>query len=378
MKNLNKFIISFLIVIAFLISCDNEDPQPTGFLIPIIEEPDPVEAGESIPGIIRDISSLELTKEMGVGWNLGNSFDVTDVDKTVWGNPLPDKSMIDAVKNIGFTTVRVPVTWYTHQNASNFSIDAEYMKSVQEIVNSAVRNKMFVIINAHHENSWVSINDANASQVESRLNSLWTQIATVFKDYGDSVIFEVLNEPRNGGTPNEWNGGTAAERSLLNNYNKTCVDAIRNTGGNNEKRHLMIPTYAASVVQSAMDDLTIPNDDPNIMISLHAYDPWPFAGEGNNQWGTDEDKQELTNLLDNIKTFWVDGQQRAVIMGEWGAVRKNDLAIREEYYSLYAKSCIERGLIPIVWDDGGDFGLLNRNTNTWNYQSLAERIVNAQ
>ena len=245
--DLNWIFAVFFISSSFLMSCDNEDPQPTGFFDPTIEDPDPIdpdpiEAGESIPGTIRDISALELTNEMGVGWNLGNSFDVTDVDKTVWGNPLPDKSMIDAVKDIGFTTVRIPVTWYTHQDPSNYSIDAEYMKSVQEIVNAAVRNQMFVIINAHHENSWVRINNADASEVQSRLNSLWTQIATVFKEYGDSVIFEVLNEPRNGGTPNEWNGGTAAERTLLNSFNKTCVDAIRSTEGNNEKRHLMITT----------------------------------------------------------------------------------------------------------------------------------------
>ena len=329
-------------------------------------------------GTIRDITSMELVSEMGVGWNLGNSFDVTETDKTAWGNPLPEKAMIDLVKEIGFSTVRIPVTWFTHQDETSFEIEADYLQRVKEVVNYTLENKLYAIVNTHHEEDWIKLNESDSDVVNDRLQSLWTQIANEFRDYGDSLIFETLNEPRTKGSPNEWSGGTAAERMLLNTYHKTCVDAIRATGGNNAKRHLMVSTYGASTVPDAMNDLVIPNNDPNIIVSLHSYFPWAFAGEGNNRWGTDDDKVQLLAELDKVKTFWIDNANRAVIMGEWGAVRANDLRIREQYYEFYATACEARGLVSVVWDDGGNFGLMDRNNIGWVTRSLPEIIVNAQ
>ncbi|MEL7148056.1 MAG: glycoside hydrolase family 5 protein, partial [Bacteroidota bacterium] len=270
------------------------------------------------------------------------------------------------------------VTWGTHQDEESFEVETDYMQRVKEIVNYTVDNQMFAIVNTHHDEDWIKLNENDADHVRARLQSLWTQIATEFKDYGDSLIFETLNEPRTVGSANEWNGGTAAERAILSTYHKACVDAIRATGGNNTKRHLMVSSYAASTVSAAMDDLVIPNDDPNIIISLHTYFPWSFAGEGNNRWGTDDDRAQLLAELDRVKTYWVDNANRAVILGEWGAVRDNDLRIREQYYDFYAKACAERGLVTIVWDDGGNFGLMDRHNLGWVTRSLPEIIVNAQ
>lgn len=362
-------------LLVTLVSCNNSDP--TIREIDSNETPDDEQPEENLSGTIRDITSRELITEMGTGWNLGNSFDVTDEDKTAWGNPLPTKDMIDLVKEMGFGTVRIPVTWYTHQDETDFEVEPEYMQRVKEVVNYTLKNKMFAIVNTHHEEDWIKLNDDDADQVRDRLQSLWTQIATEFKDYGDSLLFETLNEPRTKGSPNEWNGGTSSERLLLNTYHKTCVDAIRATGGNNSKRHLMISTYGASTVEAAMSDLVIPNDDPNIIISLHTYFPWAFAGEGNNRWGTDDDRAQLSAELERVKVFWLENANRAVILGEWGAVNANDLRIREQYYEFYANECAKRGLVSIVWDDGGNFGLMDRDNNGWVTRSLPEIIVNA-
>ncbi|MGB3467018.1 MAG: glycoside hydrolase family 5 protein [Cyclobacteriaceae bacterium] len=359
-----------------LVSCDGSEPTIRDIDPP--EDPDIEEPVDNQTGTIRDITTAELVSEMGTGWNLGNSFDVTEEDKTAWGNPLPTKQMIDLVKEMGFGTVRIPVTWFTHQDEADFEVKPEYMQRVKNIVNYTLANRMFAIVNTHHEEDWIKLTDNNADVVRARLQSLWTQIAVEFKDYGDSLIFETLNEPRTKGSPNEWNGGTSAERLLLNTYHKTCVDAIRATGGNNAKRHLMVSTYAASTVEAAMNDLMVPNNDPNIIISLHSYFPWAFAGEGNNRWGTDEDRAQLLAELDRVKRFWIEDANRAVIMGEWGAVNANDLRIREQYYEFYAKACAERGLVSIVWDDGGNFGLMDRDNYGWVTRTLPEIIVSAQ
>jgi endoglucanase len=368
-----------LILIFFaLIACGKDEA------IPEMEEEDtppeePV-TSSSAPGIgeARDISSLDLVAEMGVGWNLGNWFDVTDRNKTLWGNPTPSKAMIDLVKAMGFTTLRIPVTWGTHQDANApYEIETSYLDQVQSVVDYGFANQMHVILNVHHDDDWVRPIAAEAEEAKARLSSLWTQVANHFIDYNDSLIFETLNEPRLKGIPEEWSGGTEEGRGYINEFHLAAVNAIRATGGNNELRHIMLPTWAASTVPAAMESLEIPTDDPKIIISLHSYFPWPFAGEASIPWGTEQDRSALESELDKIRNKWIVNERRPVVLGEWGSVEENPLETRIDYARFYASEAKERGLLTIVWDDGGRFRMLNRHGLSWDYESLAATIVAA-
>lgn len=367
----------YIILSMIAASCGQEEVLTPN--MPNTPDEPAVEIENVIEGTIRDISSMDLVSEMGIGWNLGNSFDVRAADKTDWGNPLPTSTHIAAVKAMGFETLRIPITWNFNQQANApYTIEAPYLGRIQLIVNEALKNDMHVIINTHHDD-WIIPTTANSIIVKDRLSSLWTQVATHFQEYGDHLIFEVMNEPRLRDSPEEWNGGTQEGRDVINEYHKAGVDAIRNTGGNNSKRHLMISTYAASTSPNAMRDLVIPNDDPNIIISVHSYFPWSFAGkkDGPNIWGSDEEKATLDNELDKIRDRWIVGENRPVILGEWGSTDKNNLSARTAYAAYYASAAVERGILPIIWDDGGNFGLYNRNTNSWKYPGIAEAVVAA-
>lgn len=367
-----------IMLLVLLCACSKGEVTPdTDDENPPVEDP---VSSDQMPGIgeARDISSFDLVAEMGVGWNLGNWFDVTDRDKTVWGNPTPSKAMIDMVKAMGFKTLRIPVTWGTHQNeTAPYEIESSYLNQVQAVVDYGFENQMHVILNVHHDNDWVIPSAESATETEARLMSLWTQVANHFTAYNDSLIFETLNEPRIEGIPEEWSGGTTAGRGFINDFNRVAVDAIRATGGNNELRHIMIPTWAASTVPAAMDALVIPNDDQKIIISLHSYFPWPFAGEASIPWGTDQDKTALQGELDKIQQKWITEASRPVILGEWGSVEENDLQTRIAYAEFYAREAADRGLLTIVWDDGGRFRMFNRHGLRWDYESLAETIVAA-
>ena len=335
----------------------------------------------AIPGTIRNITSMDLVAEMGVGWNLGNSLDVESTDKTAWGYPLPSQEIIDKVFEIGFRTLRVPITWNFHQQSTApYTIDQDYLTQVQETVNYGISKGMHVIINIHHDNTWIRPTQADAPQVKPRLGSLWTQLATRFEAYGDKLIFETLNENRLLNSPEEWIGGTQEGRTILNEYHLEALNAIRATGGNNTDRHVMISTYAASTVPVAMDGLVIPNNDPRTIISLHTYFPWPFCGPDDELavWGSDEEKAQLTEEFDRIHQKWVVEEGRPIILGEWGAVDKSNLSVREEYYEFYVSESTARGLLPIVWDDGGNFRMLDRANLNWHFQSLADTIIAAE
>ncbi|MGB5818185.1 MAG: glycoside hydrolase family 5 protein [Saonia sp.] len=347
------------------------------------QEPEPTEIVSTDNGVLRGLTSVELVADMGSGWNLGNTLDVEDEDETLWGNPLTTKEMIDAVNDRGFKTIRVPVTWRFHMgDAPNYTIEKEWLERVQEIVEYARGNDMYVIINIHHDDPWIIPTYEKADEVKDRLAKVWTQIANHFKEYSDYLVFETLNEPRYENSPEEWTGGTAEGRDVVNQYHKACVDAIRATGGNNAMRHLMVSTYAASTGPTVLDALVIPNDDPNIIISLHSYFPFEFClGGTDTTWGTDADKNALEFEFDKIVNKFV-ANGRAVIMGEWSSGNQNNTADRLAHADFYSKECAKRGLMPIWWDVGyyGDnaSGLMDRNTLEWPYGEIADAVINSR
>ncbi|MEP2278586.1 glycoside hydrolase family 5 protein [Maribacter sp.] len=380
----NTILVFVLLIVAIITGCSSsENPVNNGSP----EEIDNVEipsddsgSDEVIDGTMREISPKEFVLDMGSGWNLGNTLDTEDVDVTAWGNPLTTKAMIDEIANMGFKTLRLPVTWQYHTgSAPDYILESDWLDTVENIANFALSNDMYVIINIHHDDEWIIPTYEQAPAVKDRLTKTWTQIANRFKPHGDHVIFETLNEPRHEGSPEEWEGGTTEGRDVVNQYHQVSVDAIRATGGNNAIRKIMVSTYAASTAENALEDYQIPNNDENVIVSIHSYSPYLFSLAGTDPtWGTQEDKAQLTQEFNTIQNKF-ESESRAIVMGEWGSTfsdNENDRLAHAEYY---ANLCAERGICPIWWDNGNadEFGIFNRNTLEWVYPEIAEAIVNA-
>ncbi len=338
---------------------------------------------------MRDISGLELAREMAPGLNLYNTLDASCwwlpvphglESEVCWQQPYTTPEMIAAIADRGFKSLRIPVTWYNHMGAApDYAIDEEWMNRVEEVANFAFDNNMYVIINIHHDDlkedqsgSWLVTTYAQQEKVTDQIEKVWKQIATRFKDYGDYLIFETMNEPREVGSSHEWNGGSAEHREVVNALNLAAVNAIRSTGGNNASRFIMVPQVGANV-KAALEDMVIPNDDPNIMVSVHNYDPWLFtlADPGTDTWGTNAEKEELEKAIKSIGDHFVKNG-RAVILGEWGAGDKNNLVDRIDYYDVMAKACRLNGITPISW-----IYSLDRKTLKWETPELEDAILDA-
>ncbi len=340
---------------------------------------------------MRNISALDITKEMRVGWNLGNTMDAYSStatglsSETCWGNPKTTKAMIDKVKEMGFNTVRIPITWAGHIGASpNYTIDTAWLDRVEEIVNYVLDNDMYAIINLHHEEStWLIPTYSNQDKITAQITKLWEQIANRFKNYSEYLIFETMNEPRVIGSPKEWSGGTAENRGVINKLNLAAVNTIRATGGNNEKRFIMIPTHAACALTDAVNDLVIPNNDNRVIVSLHMYSPYLFCmvSTSNQTWGTASEKTSLSSELDAVYNKFIKNG-RAVVIGEFGSIDKKNLSSRVTHAEYYAQEAKKRG-IPVIWWDNGYYGpgkddsyaILNRNNLTWYYPEIAQALV---
>ncbi|MGX1929916.1 glycoside hydrolase family 5 protein [Flagellimonas sp. 2504JD4-2] len=368
-------------ILILVLSCGSESVNIT--TVPqdeIIQD----ESNEFDDGTMRNLSSFDIVSEMKAGWNLGNSLDAEGPDETFWGNPVTTKAMIDEVSRRGFNTLRVPVTWHYHQGpAPDYIVEESWLDRVEEVVNYGRANNMYVIVNVHHDDPWIIPTYEKGDEVKDRLSKLWTQIANRFKNYSDYVIFETLNEPRYENSPEEWTGGTAEGRDMVNQYHKASLDAIRATGGNNSLRQIMISTYAASAIQQAMDALVVPNDDERTIISIHSYFPFPFTlGGTDSTWGTDSDKFLLDAEMDRIKEKFADNG-KAVILGEWSSGNQNNLEDRLAHAAYYAEAAAERGFATIWWDNGNigvsrdGLAIFNRRTLTWPFGEIADTIIEA-
>ncbi len=330
------------------------------------------------------VDPVELCGRITVGWNLGNSLDATGSgmsSETSWGNPKTTKELILKVKEAGFDAVRIPTTWYNHLD-SDFNVSEEWLARVQEVVDYAYDEGMYVILNVHHEN-WNDPYESTLPDVKKKIKKLWTQIANRFESYGERLIFEGMNEPRWKNTNYEWNGGNAEGRRVVNAYNECFVETVRATGGNNRYRALMIPTYAASA--SGLDGFTVPQDK-SLIVSVHAYSPYNFAMNPSGTTKFDpnntSDTQELTWLAGTLYDRFI-SKGTGVIIGECGTANKNNYSDRVNWAGYFPKLFRSKGIPVFLWDNNAygsgneTFGQLHRDTLAWEYPEYIKAFVKA-
>lgn len=341
---------------------------------------------------IADITAMELYKKMTVGWNLGNSLDAVGTglaSEVAWGNPCTEKALIDAVKEAGFDVIRIPVTWMGHFDEQTYTIDEEWLARVKEVVDYVLDNDMYAMINIHHDGndtnqSWLTPAPSDEDGMIAKFEALWKQIAEYFNGYDEHLMFAGMNEFHKG-----YSNPTSEYLRITDRVNQSFVDTVRATGGNNEKRILIVQAYNTN--GDASLKMTMPADtvSDKLMMEIHFYDPWNFAGEGKGDWGqtgtnTGGWGQEdwVNNIFGRIKAQFVDNNI-PVVIGEYGAVNnKNGNDDHRRYYVEYVtKAAKENGLLPVWWDNGNDsgsgeaFALFNRYTYTKLHEDIHEAIM---
>ncbi len=355
-------------------------------------------------------NSVDLVKDMKIGWNLGNTLDAFEdgirnqgvSSETCWGQPRTTPEMFTGLYRSGIRTVRIPITWHNHISDGKYTIDPDWMARAREIVGYALDAGLYVIINSHHDTAAIpgvsyaqGYYPAHDSRTESInfLTRVWEQVAEAFKDCDNHLIFELMNEPRLRGHEREWwydAGNVDCKNSLkeICDYEQRCLDVIRKSGGNNAGRYVMVPGYVASPWGAMNDVFKLPQDSvaDRLIVAVHAYDPWVFAGEnpGVSEF-TDEARQGITSTFDQLgETFVKKGI--GVVVGECGATNKNNLAEREAWFRHYFESAKKNGITAVMWDNGSyevgpdgnvseHYGYYNRTKQTWYFPSLLKAAL---
>lgn len=338
------------------------------------------------------MTASEYVSKLGAGWNLGNTLesnpwrgDKSPIgQETAWSNPVTTQKMIQTVKDAGFDVFRVPVTWCSQMgDAPDFIIKKEWLSRVKEVVDYGFKIGMTVLLNLHHED-WHFPSEENYPAAKAKIKKVWEQIAEYFSDYDDKLIFESMNEPRKEKTEMEWTGGDEEGRRIVMRLNQDFVDTVRATGGKNSARMLLVPNYAASCNENAMEDFVMPKGE-NIIMSLHGYLPYGFAltdDHNQNRWSK-ELQPEIDLLFKRIDKHFL-SKGIPVIMGECGARKKGDNEEDRAQWAVYYTSKAREYGVPCLWWDNGYldgskttevFGLLNRNTLEWGFPKIVKAFL---
>nr|MCR5739135.1 glycoside hydrolase family 5 protein [Lachnospiraceae bacterium] len=300
---------------------------------------------EELQGIRMELTSLELQELMGNGINLGNTMEAWNRSglgtsspissyETCWGQPVTTREMISGMKAAGFSTLRIPVAWVQTMDIENgdYTIRADLLDRVEEIVNYALDEGMYVIINDHWDGGWWAMFSADEEEALKLYTSMWTQVSERFRSYSDYLIFEGANEEVGNRlcdpypdaqslVPGARQLSTDECYRIAGRINQAFVDTVRSTGGNNEYRFLLIPGYDTNIACTCDPRFIMPEDtaENKLLISVHYYDPSGYCIFGSfSNWGSSDDLIYMRDTLAGMKKFTDAGY--GVVIGEYGVV----------------------------------------------------------
>ena len=342
--------------------------------------------------------ATEIYPNMGLGWNLGNTMEVPS-DPTAWGNIVPTAEIINGVKAAGFTTIRIPCAWNSH--ASNGTIDASWLATVKSVVDMAIANDMYVMLNSHWDNGWLEDEvfsgthlDRNAqstttdsSVVRQKQENYWKQIAEYFKDYDEHLLFASANEP---GVNDPWlsSGQLVFDNNrmiILKRLHEACLRAVRASGGNNATRTVIVQMPRTEIDMYQMLANNYPEDPAGkgyTMAEAHFY-PYQFSlMTADESWGKtfwyweDEttgaadrtcsgstlgSKQSIDKQFQKLQLAFAD-EGIPVVIGEMGANKRYSLVgtagfdlnthlkAIAAWYGYTVASAKSHGIVPVIWD----------------------------
>ena len=344
-------------------------------------------------------AALSFVRNLGAGWNLGNTFDAYNDSligneltlERYWCGVKTTREMIAAVRAAGFRSIRIPTSWHNHVDA-DFHISEAWMDRVQEVVDWCMEEGFYVILNTHHDVGvqYYYPDIAHAETSEKFLVSVWSQIAERFRDYDEHLILESFNEPRLKDTDVEWWLNPIDARCVdsakeISRLNQVFVETVRAAGGRNADRYLMLPGYDASADGALSPYYVLPEDSvpDHLIVSVHAYTPYDFAlnlkGTSSFSASRRQDQNAVTSFMDKLYRHFV-AKGVPVVIGEYGALNKKNLQDRVDFFAWYVANASARSMPCLVWDNnaftgnGELFGFLKRQTLTCPFPEIIEAI----
>ena len=333
--------------------------------------------------------AFKMNKMLGRGVNIGNALEAPT--EGAWGVVIKEE-YFDIIKQAGFNSIRLPTKWSGHALVEKpYTINPDFFKRVDTIVSWAVSRNMPIMVNIQQYNELYTEPLAH----KERFMALWKQIAEHYKDYPDTVLFELFNEPDDALTPAMWN-----------EWLKEAIAVIRQSNPN----RIIVVCSANDSWITYLKVLELPEDDRNIIVTVHHYFPHAFTHQGSpwmtpqkitrsiedmkvvnqdpnsngindytkwpgTKWtGTAEEKKFMTDIFD-FGAAWGKKHNRPINLGEFGAYYQADMESRVRWTKFIADTAAERGMSLMYWEFCHmNFGLYDPETKSW-HKPLLDAVI---
>ena len=312
----------------------------------------------------QPLDELNKTSEPLHGFNLGNALEAPTEGK--WGITL-EKEYFTAIAQKGFHLIRVPIRWSAHaQLEAPYTVDPSFFERVDWVLAQAKANKLVAILDFHHYGELATDPAGN----EQRYLALWKQVAEHYQAEPNTVYFELLNEPTGKLDANTWNALLGKALTVVRASNPTRTIVVGGVQWNSI---------------GALAKLVLPDDDHNLLVTFHYYDPMTFTHQGagwmkgSKDWmgttwqGTDAEKQKVDQAMDKAAA-WGKEHHRPIFMGEFGSYEKGDMESRVRWTKYVVHSADAHGFSWTYWEFCSGFGAYDPKTNQWR-EPLLEALM---
>jgi len=261
------------------------------------------------------------------------------------------------IKEAGFNNVRIPLHPFRDAgiNEKDDITDA-WFGTLDWAVGQSLSNGLMAILDFHEFGAMGQDPMGN----KGRFLATWEQMAERYRGYPDDVIFEILNEPNRELTPELWN--------------RFCGEALAIIREDNPSRTVIIGPGSWNNIDY-LDKLELPDDDRNIIVTIHYYSPMEFThqGAGWTSWrdkvgiewkGTAEERQAINKDFQRART-WAEEEDRPLFLGEFGAYDKADMDSRARYVGHVARQAEKMGWSWAYWQFDSDFIVYDVSHDRW-------------
>lgn len=318
------------------------------------------------------------------GANLGNGLEAPPGQD--WGGHYSPEDL-RIMRAEGFDHVRIPVGWHHYTGPGpEFRISPEIFARADELVNAGLKEGLGVMINIHHFDDFTS----DPKGQTARFLAIWRQVAGHYAKAPAGLAFELLNEPKD-----------AATTEVINPIFAEAIRQIRRT---NPGRTIFIgPGRWNSIPE--LPRLRLPDDDQNLIVTVHNYEPFYFTHQGADWAGPDtkvtgilfpgpppsplmpdpslkvnswvlswikeyntepiatnpSSSRAFQGLVDQARE-WSEYYGRPIHIGEFGCFTKADPVSRAHYYRALRESAEKAGFGWAIWDWKAGFHYWNEKT----------------
>ncbi|MDH3459746.1 MAG: glycoside hydrolase family 5 protein [Burkholderiaceae bacterium] len=286
-----------------------------------------------------------------------NFGDMLDTPTEGLGPVLSDE-FITLAKGAGFTAIRLTIRWDARADFKPpYTIDPDFFDRVDGAVKLASAQGLAVVIDMHH---YAAMNTAPKSE-QQRFLALWNQIAQHYRNAPATVMFELLNEP------NLYLGRDMWQRVMS--------AALREIRASNPDRTLIVGGAPWNTL-AALEQLHLPFDDRNLIVTFHYYDPIEVTHQGaewvdgSDEWmgtawrGSAAERQALKADFADVAQ-WAKVERRPIFLGEFGVYSEADDATRLAWTKAVREQAEANGFSWAYWELASKFGVLDPWTLDW-------------